>query len=233
MEKLMQVFFKSPKGVIMGLAAVGTAFLIVLSTVVYADSLANKASLNVEASKQERGAICKYVMTSSKIYTSVPKPDLFKNVLAVFIKANVASELQSISSLNNSNLATLASCITKNSSPSSKNIPVYIPERKESFILGPQMEISGWPETKKEGNLFIEVNADLVKGDMLKQNIIKLHVRYYRLGIDRISNIWGLGPECVEVLPYTEQEDAFQRALTAAAEVCLKSPYFLGAAQTK
>lgn len=170
---------------------------------------------------------CKNVVTNGQ-YTidTSENSKLFTNIKAIFVGGVIegygARELMAVPFLQPDSLATLAACtlqvrnhVTKMGKPS----PTYVPVRAEP--------IEKWPEVSSDGNLIIRLSAEIrdehYQPTASKEKLLVLSVRYYRHDANQAED---MKYDCSEVVPFKENEDALQMAVTSSLRNCLyRAPY--------
>jgi hypothetical protein len=176
--------------------------------------------------------VCKYVREGLRIETSDPKPELFANVQRIFLLPSesliAASEAEGSEVITRDNMLKLAACTlqmrftSSNQSTKKQSKLIYLPTR-----VSP---VDSWPEAKDPDNLFISVDARIVKNSADPQSstqTVLLQARYFRPQHNMFAN---LTHHCSEVISYSGDREKLQKDLSVSMRTCLYKPYVSSAA---
>ena len=168
-------------------------------------------SLTHEAkAADEEKSICRYVRTGLQAFTSSPKPEVFKNVDAVYlIEPEIKSkQLSEISFFTTGNILELAMCVNK--------VRNYLNLHKTKTR---HLVVNETETINDAGNLIIFLRIS----KKAKDTHALLETYFYRKGFDPIES---LKQNCVQTFSYSEDEDILLQSLTSAMSICLRQPYY-------
>jgi hypothetical protein len=194
------------------------------------DAIGNRQSMGIkEAGDSQKSSICEYVHVAEPTSGRTGHIDFLSHVRGFYVHADssfYAKEYKGIEVLQPEGIAVLAGCTLKEFF----NMPVYLYDY-ESFY--------DWPPIKGEGNLVVDVMANLQKPMSLdsaqrqesgSKPMVVLTVGFYRSDAKNFKNptesIKGFREAyCSRAFSYTSDYQKLKQLMSTALHQCLDKPF--------